>query len=53
MSPELIGILSVGAVLAALELSGRLTMDQRTVRVEGLLVGLGLSGRIDASPAGD
>lgn len=82
---ELIGILSVGAALAALDLSGRLSMDRhmtalearldrrmaglegriiemvgrltdmdrRMARVEGLLVGLGLSGRTDASSAGD
>ena len=30
MSTELIGILIVGAALAALELSGRLTMDRRS-----------------------
>ncbi|MDE0626196.1 MAG: hypothetical protein OXH99_07355 [Bryobacterales bacterium] len=94
MSAGLIGILSVGPALAALELSGRLTMDRRITglearldermsgpeagldwrmagpegrivetvgrfpdtdrrspRVEGLLVGLALSGRIDVPPA--
>ena len=85
MSAELIGILSLGVALAALELSGRLSMDRRIAglearldqrmtrlegrivemvgrladidwrmaRVEGLLVGLVLSGRIDAPPAGN
>ena len=71
MSAELNGILSLGAALAALELSGRLSidrrmtgrivemvgrladMDWRMARVEGLLVGLVLSGRIDAPPAGN
>ncbi|MDE0123646.1 MAG: hypothetical protein OXN97_03615 [Bryobacterales bacterium] len=84
MSAELIGILSVGAALAALELSGRLSMDRRITglearldermvglerrmvemvgrltdmdrrmaRVEALLIGLGLSVRTDAPPAG-
>lgn len=107
MSAELIGILSVGSALAALELSGRLSMDRRMTglearldesmtglearldrrmtalearldrrmtglegrmvemvgrltamdrrmaRVEGLLIGLGLSGRSDVPPAGN
>lgn len=85
MSAGLIGILNVGPALAALELSGRLTMDRRitgpeagldwrmagpegrivetvgrftdadrrSARVEGLLVGLALSGRIDVPPAGN
>lgn len=66
MSAELIGILGVGAALlsvgvalGALILAGRrdtaqqlADMDRRLARVEGLLEGLGLSGR--ASPtAGD
>ena len=64
MSAELIGILgvsaallSVGVVLGALILAGRrdmaqrlADMDSRLARVEGLLQGLGLSGR--TSPAG-
>jgi hypothetical protein len=52
MSLELIGILSVGLALAGLILSGRRDtsrrlddMDRRLARVEGLLEGLGLSGR--------
>ncbi len=63
MSAELIGILGVGAALlsvgvalAALILAGRrdtaqglADMDRRLARVDGLLRGLGLSGR--ASPA--
>ncbi len=63
MSAELIGILgvgvallSVGVALGALILAGRrdtaqrlADMDRRLARVEGLLEGLGLSGR--ASPA--
>ena len=63
MSAELIGILGVGAALlsvgvalGALILAGRrdtaqrlAEMDRRLARVEGLLEGLGLSGR--ASPA--
>ena len=63
MSAELIGILGVGAallsvgvVLGALILAGQrdttqrlADMDRRLSRVEGLLKGLGLSGR--ASPA--
>ena len=63
MSAELIGILGVGAALlsmgvalGALILAGRretaqwlADMDRRLARVEGLLEGLGLSGR--ASPA--
>lgn len=85
MSAELIGILSAGAVLAALEFSvqqsmdrcitglearldermarlevgmvemvGRLTaMDRCLARVEGLLLGLALSGRIDLPSAGN
>ena len=36
------------------EMVGRLAdMDWRMARVEGLLVGLVLSGRIDAPPAGN
>ena len=96
MSAELIGILSVGVALAALNLTGRLSqdrrmtaleagldrrmtalearldrrmtalegrmveleggltdVDRRMARVEGLLEGLGLSGRTDALPAGN
>ena len=85
MTAELIGILIVGAALAALEFSCRLSMDrcitglearldERMVRlevgmvemvgrltamdrclarVEGLLVGLALSGRIGPPPAGN
>ena len=63
MSAELIGILGVGAALlsvgvalGALILAGRrdtaqrlADMDRRLARVQGLLEGLGLSGR--ASPA--
>ena len=59
MSAELIGILGVGAALlsmGALILAGRretaqwlADMDRRLARVEGLLEGLGQSGR--ASPA--
>ena len=63
MSAELIGILgigaallSVGVALGALILAGRRDtaqrlsdMDRRLARLEGLLEGLGLSGR--ASPA--
>lgn len=63
MSPELIGILGVGAALlsvgvalGALILAGRrdtaqrlADMDGRLARVDGLLRGPGLSGR--ASPA--
>lgn len=63
MSAELIGILSVGAALltvgvalGVLILAGRrdttqrlADMDRRLARVDGLLRGLGLSGR--ASPA--
>ncbi len=65
MSAELIGILgvglallSVGVALGALILAGRrdtaqqlADMDRRLARVEGLLEGLGLSGR--AAVAGD
>ncbi|MYC68859.1 MAG: hypothetical protein F4X12_21325 [Acidobacteriia bacterium] len=49
MTAELIGILSVGAVLLGLgmRLSSRLDgVDRRLARVEGLLEGLGLSGRV-------
>ena len=67
MSPELIGILgvivsvlSVGAALAGLILTGKrdtdrrlADMDRRLARVEGLLEGLGLSGRALAATAGD
>lgn len=63
MSAELIGILGIGAellgvglALGALILAGRrdtaqrlADIDSRLARVEGLLQGLGLSGR--ASPA--
>lgn len=52
MSAELIGILSVGVALLALgwrvsaRLESRLAdVDRRLARVEGLLEGLGLSGR--------
>lgn len=47
MSPELIGILSVGVALLGLglRLSARLDdVDGRLARVEGLLEGAGLSG---------
>ena len=37
MSEGLIGILSVGPALAALELSGRLTMDRRITGLEARL----------------
>lgn len=57
MSAELISILGVGVALGALILSGRrdtaqrlADMNSRLARVEGLLLGLGLSGL--ASPAG-
>lgn len=62
MSAELIGILSVGVALGALILAGRrdtaqrlADMDRRLARVEGLLEGLGLSGRAGqlGSTAGD
>lgn len=62
MSAELIGILSVGVALAGLvlRLSARIdgiedrlaSVEQRLARVEGLLEGLGLSGRI-APATGD
>lgn len=52
MSAELIGTLSVGAAMLALgwrvsaRLESRLAdVDKRLARVEGLLEGLGLSGR--------
>ena len=54
MSPELIGTLSVGVALLGLgfRLSGRLDdVDRRLARVEGLLEGLGLSGRVPVAPA--
>lgn len=53
MSAELIGILSVGVALLGLglRLSSRLDdVDRRLARVEGLLEGLGLSGRVPAVP---
>lgn len=60
MTAELIGILGVGVALAALILAGRrdtdrrlAAMDGRLARVEGLLVGLGLSGRGSLAPSGD
>ncbi len=64
MSAELIGILSVGAALfvglGGLILTGWLAMsrrlddvDRRLARVEGLLEGLGLSGRAVAPVSGD
>ena len=57
MSAELIGILSVGVALLGLglRLSSRLDdVDRRLARVEGLLEGLGLSGRVPgASASGD
>ncbi|MDE0122982.1 MAG: hypothetical protein OXN97_00235 [Bryobacterales bacterium] len=66
MSAELIGILGVivsvlgvGAALASLILTGKrdtdrrlADMDRRLVRVEGLLEGLGLSGRVAGAPSG-
>ena len=58
MSAELIGILSVGAALLGLgwrvssRLESRLAdVDRRLARVEGLLEGFGLSGRIRVSEA--
>ena len=54
MSVELIGILSVGVALLGLglRLSSRLDdVDRRLARVEGLLEGLGLSGRVPGSAA--
>lgn len=54
MSAELIGILSVGVALLGLglRLSSRFDdVDRRLARVEGLLEGLGLSGRIPGAPA--
>lgn len=54
MSAELIGILSVGVALLGLgfRLSGRLdSVDRRLARVEGLLEGLGLSGRVSGASA--
>jgi hypothetical protein len=53
MSAELIGILSVGVALLGLglRLSARLDdVDRRLARVEGLLEGLGLSGRVTGVP---
>lgn len=53
MSVELIGILSVGVVLLGLglRLSSRLDdVDRRLARVECLLEGLGLSGRVPGAP---
>lgn len=55
MSAELIGIISVGVALLGLglRLSARLDdVDRRLAGVEGLLEGLGLSGRA-GSTAGD
>ncbi|MDE0103133.1 MAG: hypothetical protein OXN89_12205 [Bryobacterales bacterium] len=56
MSAELIGILAVGVALAGLILTGKrdtdrrlADMDRRLARVEGLLEGLGLSGRAGAA----
>ena len=54
MSAELIGILSVGVALLGLglRLSSRLDdVDRRLARVEGLLAGLGLSGRVPGAHA--
>lgn len=54
MSPELIAILSVGAALVGLgfRMSVRLDdVDRRLARVASLLEGLGLSGRVPATPA--
>ena len=54
MSAELTGILSVGVALLwlGLRLSARLDdVDRRFARVEGLLMGLGLSGRVPGAPA--
>lgn len=60
MTAELIGILSVGVALAALILAGKrdtdrrlADMDRRLARVEGLLEGLGLSGRSSLAATGD
>ena len=53
MSVELIGILSVGVALLGLglRLSSRLDdVNRRLARVEGLLEGLGLSGRVQGTP---
>ena len=54
VSAELIGILSVGVALLGLglRLSARLDdVDRRLARLEGLLEGLGLSGRLTGAPA--
>ncbi len=54
MSVELIGILSVGVALLwqGIRLSPRLDdVDRRLARVEGLLKGLGLQGRVPSAPA--
>ncbi|MCY4593748.1 MAG: hypothetical protein OXC19_02970 [Bryobacterales bacterium] len=54
MSAELTGILSVGVALLwlGLRLSARLDdVDRRFARVEGLLMGPGLSGRVPGAPA--
>lgn len=60
MTAELIGVLSVGVALAALILAGKrdtvrrlAEMDRRLARIEGLLVGLGLSGRGSLAASGD
>lgn len=56
MSPELIGILSVGVALLGLGLRLAVRLDDvdlRLARVEGLLEGLGLSGRANVSASGD
>ena len=53
MSAELIGTLSVGVALLGLGLrmSARLDdVDRRLARVDGLLEGLGLSGRVPVAP---
>lgn len=59
VSAELIGILSVGAALAGLILAGKRDMerrlsemDRRLARVERLLEGLGLAGRVSSPAAG-
>ena len=62
MSPELIGVLDVGASLAALILTAAMAIggwlrdvDRRLARLEGLIKGTGLFRPTDPStlPAGD